>query len=149
MRGAGLVPADISPGIEAMIYLYERCHIGFTDVVKRTTPGAGDLRAADFHRDAPVLRAKLEGLQPGVLWFHGKIAYQGFCRYALSESVDADWGWQQLAWTRAKVLLTPNPSPANAAFSLSQLVAWYSQLAGYLDKRQGASRAIEPARSGP
>ena len=135
MRGAGLVPAEVPSGMAAMTFLYDHLRIGFTDVVKRTTPGASALRAADFRRDAPPLRAKLEDLQPGIVWFHGKVAYQGFCRYALCESGAADWGWQQIAWTSAKVFLTPNPSPANASFSLNQLVAWYAQLAGYIRER--------------
>ena len=54
-----LPPYDID-----MRYLREVRRIGFTDVVKRTTPGASALRAADFRRWAPVLRRELEAHRP-------------------------------------------------------------------------------------
>ena len=130
VRASGLLPADIPPGVAAMRYLIDVKRIGFTDVVKRTTPGAGDLRAADYRTWAPALRSKLEDCRPGVAWFHGKVAYQNFYRYAFGHQTALDWGWQRSPLPGIKVFVTPNPSTANAAFSLERIIVAYSELAG-------------------
>ena len=103
--------------------------IGLTDIVKRPTRGASDLRAADYREWAPVLREKLERYEPMVVCFHGAVAYRNYLRYA--EGITATTiklGLQPLAIGRSRVFLVPNPSPANAAYSLDTLVSWYQAL---------------------
>ena len=56
--------------------------IGMTDIVKRPTRGASDLRAADYREWAPVLKEKLERFQPLVVCFHGAVAYRNYLRHA-------------------------------------------------------------------
>lgn len=133
MRGAGWLPPDVEPGPAAMQHLYEVSRVGFTDVVKRTTPGAAQLRADDYRRWAPQLCDKLEAYRPAVAWFQGKVAYQNFCRYGLEGRLRAaagpgEWGLCASPWADIGIFVTPNPSPANAAFSLSDLIGWYSRL---------------------
>lgn len=103
--------------------------IGFTDVVKRTTRMGNQLRAADFKRDAPVLREKIETYQPAIVWIHGKVATHQFMQYAYGIKKAWHWGFNEVKTLKADVYVTPNPSPANAAFSLAHLVEWYQPLA--------------------
>ena len=110
--------------------LLEAEKIGFTDVVKRPTPGAGDLKAADFHRWAPVVLAKLRALAPRVVWFQGKVSYRNFMFYAQGVRFETlEWGTQARLCTGAAVFVTPNPSAANAAYSLDDIVRWMDRLA--------------------
>lgn len=129
LNGSGLVPEVLVPGTAAMDYLFEVCAIGFTDVVKRPTAGGKDLRAADFREGAPLLRSRLEASQPLIAWFHGKQAYRNYLRYAGEGAGErVDWGLQARRIGVSQVVVTPNPSPANAAFSLEDLVGHYRRL---------------------
>ena len=69
-----LVAAPCPPCVESMRYLLVEEHIGFTDVVKRPTAGAADLRARDYRRWAPLLSTKIARYQPRIVWFQGKMA---------------------------------------------------------------------------
>ena len=102
--------------------------IGFTDVVKRVSRMGHELRAADFKRDAPLLREKIERYSPRLLWFHGKIAIGKFMQYGYGINQSWQWGVNPINVIDAKVYVTPNPSPANAAYSLEDLVASYREI---------------------
>jgi len=131
-EASGLASTPVTPSPKAMTLLFEREGIGFTDVVKRPTPGGASLRAADFRRDAPLLKAKLERLRPGVAWFHGKQAWGMYLRYGENLSdANIEWGAQRVRIGGCRVYVTPNPSPANAAYSLDDLIGWYRRLARY------------------
>ena len=108
--------------------------IGFTDVMKRATSSGSQLRADDFKRDAPNLRTKLERYQPAWLWFHGKVAFQQFLFYAYGLKGQWHWGWNEVPVITSRVFVSPNPSSANAVFSLQDLVAYYNQLAMAINK---------------
>ena len=128
MLASGLAPAGMTPGEEAVARLFAERGIGFTDVVKRASAGGAALRAADFKRFAPQLRAKLENLHPAVAWFHGKQAYNGYLRYGEGRAPHGGFG-EQADIAGCRVFVTPNPSPANAAYSLADLCEWYRRLA--------------------
>lgn len=102
--------------------------VGFTDVVKRPSSGASDLRAADFRRWAPVLKEKLERFQPRTVCFQGVTGYRNYLRYAEGVQEQPKLGLQPHTIGRSMVFLVPNPSPANAAFSVEDLVSWYRRL---------------------
>jgi TDG/mug DNA glycosylase family protein len=121
------VPAS---GVERELVAHEG--IGFTDVVKRATRGAHELRAADYRTWAPVLEEKLRLHAPRCAWFHGKLAYRNFLRNASLTSHAVVWGEQPVRIGTSIVFVTPNPSPANAAYSLEDLIAWYDRLAARL-----------------
>ncbi|MDX1432939.1 MAG: mismatch-specific DNA-glycosylase [Gammaproteobacteria bacterium] len=129
LGAAGIAPATLVPGPEAVRTLFDEHGIGFTDVVKRPSPGGASLRAADFARWAPVLDEKLVANAPRIAWFHGKQAYGGYLRHARGRRETAPWGLQADPTVPWRVFVTPNPSPANAAWSLDDLVRWYRRLA--------------------
>ena len=129
LNASGLVTVALSPGPAAMDRLFEDFSIGFTDVDKRPTAGGGELRAADNRSWAPVLQERQEGSAPCIAWFHGKQAYANYLKYAMDIKPVIDWGEQPQSPGVSRVFVTPNPSPANAVFSLDDLVGWYQRLA--------------------
>ena len=106
--------------------------IGFTDVVKRPTPQANALKAADFRLWAPLLREKLLQCQPRLVCFHGLMAYKAYLRYAEGDKAAPELGPQPRAIGESGVFVVPNPSPANARYSVEALAAWYDELAAAL-----------------
>jgi len=109
--------------------------IGLTDIVKRPTRGAADLRAADYREWAPVLRDKLERYEPLIVCFHGAVAYRNYLKYAEGNTATSiELGLQPLAIGHSRVFLVPNPSPANAAYSLDTIVSWYQALRDLLQR---------------
>jgi TDG/mug DNA glycosylase family protein len=131
LNASGLIAEELTPGVAAMDTLLERYRIGFTDVVKRATAGGHDLRAADYREWSPLLLQKLEKYQPKIAWFHGKQAYANYLRYGEGVKPSIEWGEQPGCIGKARVFVTPNPSPANAAYSLAVLTDWYRQLGAY------------------
>lgn len=122
---AGLATGEFGPEQDQLLL---QQGIGFTDMVKRPTSGAGDLKSGDFRTGAPLLKEKLLRFHPRVICFHGVTAYGNYLRYAEGIRGSPKVGAQPRAIGQARVFVTPNPSPANAAVSLDTLVAWYTQL---------------------
>ncbi len=129
LNASGLVPAPLEASAAALEMMLEVYGIGFTDVVKRATAGGSELRASDYRRWAPVLHEKLLRYRPTIAWFHGKMAYGNFVKYSKHVSLAGPWGEQEHSIDGIRVFVTPNPSPANAAFSLEELIGWYRELA--------------------
>ena len=102
--------------------------IGFTDVVKRPSRGSSDLRAADFRRWAPVLKAKLLEYAPRIVCFHGVTAFRNYLKHAHGIAARSELGLQDWTLGESEVFVTPNPSPANAVYSMEDLVTWYIRL---------------------
>jgi TDG/mug DNA glycosylase family protein len=140
LNASGLVPVALEPGIEATELMFRRCGIGFTDVVKRPTAGGGELRAADYRAWAPVLKERLLEHAPAIAWFHGKQAFGNYLKYAEALKPAIGWGEQDFTLGGCRFFVTPNPSPANAVFSLADLTAWYRQLAAWRDGGCAAPR---------
>lgn len=139
LAGSGLAPDLPPPGPAAVQALFRRYRVGFTDVVKRPTAGAGELRAGDFRRGAPLLARKLRRYRSAIVWFHGKVAYRSFVRHGAGGvqgpgPVRIEWGVQPARLGSSLVFVTPNPSPANAAFSLEELRRRYTGLRELRDR---------------
>ncbi len=93
--------------------------IGFTDVVKRPSANAADLRARDFAQWVPRLLEKL--------------AYRPFLKFALRSADPVTMlGRQRETVGATRLYVVPNPSPANAHFTLTDQTAWYDRLADFL-----------------
>ena len=108
--------------------LLHQYSIGFTDVVKKPSSSSKVLTAIDFKRDAPKLRANCEIYSPNYLWFHGKVALTQFSRYAYGYKQEWQWGINQCSQIPFNIFLSPNPSSANAVFSLPVITDYYAQL---------------------
>ena len=142
LNASRLVDAPLEPGPDAVAVLVERYGIGFTDIVKRPTAGSGGAStprvsgrrgaAGGARRPARAPcrvvpgRAGLAGLRP--------VHRDGV------SSGEVAWGAQEWRIGDARIFVTPNPSPANAAFSLPVLVGWFDVLAEFL--ASGARRRV-------
>lgn len=125
-----LVGEPLDPGPGAQKHLFRSHRIGFTDVVRRPTRGGAELRAADYREWAPELADKIARYRPRIAWFLGKQPYRQFLRYALGRKDEVlPWGEQAHPVGQSVVFVTPNPSPANAAYSLQDIVDWINALA--------------------
>ena len=125
LNRSGLVAEELGPERDAELGNYG---IGFTDVVKRPTPQASGLRAADYRQWAPVLRAKLERYQPRIACFHGMTGYKAYLKYGEGVEERPELGLQERCIGNSRIFVVPNPSPANAQYSLDDLVGWYRKL---------------------
>lgn len=125
MSLAQLVEGDFGPEHD---HLLQRHGIGFTDLVKRPTSGAAELTAQDFRQGAPILKEKLLRYQPKIVSFHGVMAYGNYLKFAESAKERLELGMQSRTIGRSRIFVTPNPSPANAAYSLDALAEWYLRL---------------------
>ena len=102
--------------------------IGFTDVAKRPTPMGSGLRAADFRQWAPVLKEKILKFAPRLVCFHGLMAYKAYLQHGEGVKESPQLGLQARTIGSSRLFVVPNPSPANAKYSLSDLADWYGQL---------------------
>lgn len=132
LNASSLLSEPVNPGPAVMQQLLEREGLGFTDLVKRPTRGAAELRVRDYRAATPGLRALIERYQPQCAWFHGKLAYRHFLRFGGVDADECNWGLQRRGIGKTWIFVTPNPSPANAAFALAELVDWYDRLAAAL-----------------
>ena len=118
-----------------------RFGIGFTDVVKTPSRGAASLRRSDFRTWAPLLLRRLIQMRPLTACFHGLTAYRGFVEYGLgAEAVSCRLGAQPIAVGSTRLYVVPNPSPANARYSIDDLIRWYDRLAAFLGGARSANR---------
>lgn len=91
--------------------------IGFSDLVKRATPGAAELTAAEYVAGFARVERLVRWLQPGAVCFLG---VSGFRAAADSDAVA---GPQPNGVGGRPVYVMPNPSGANAHAGLDDLVA--------------------------
>ena len=147
-------PPTVRGPAPAVAVLVERYGIGFTEIVKRPTAGSAELRPREFREGAARLEALVDRLEPGVVWFQGALAWRAFGRYAgWRVSGEVEWGAQEWRIGDARVFITPNPSPANAALSLRVLVGWFDgkrPAKGVIDVRRGMTLGVSlgPRRRG-
>jgi TDG/mug DNA glycosylase family protein len=125
-------------GVEALLPEHDadlpRFGFGFTDVVKRATANAAGLEAGELAAAVPALRVKLERMRPRVACFHGLTGYRPFYRIVFGAELGADpLGVRPETIGATRIFVAPNPSPANAHFTLADQVAWYDRLADYIE----------------
>jgi TDG/mug DNA glycosylase family protein len=131
LNGSRLVDVKMEPGEASMEALLTKYKIGFTDLVKRPTPMGKDLRAADYREWAPVLKDKLIKYQPFIAWFSGQGTYKYYLKYAEGVDLKVSLGLQKQTIGKTRVFVTPNPSPANARFSLDDLILSYDEMVSF------------------
>jgi TDG/mug DNA glycosylase family protein len=109
--------------------------IGFTDVVKRPSANAAGLTPGDYARWSPVLIRRLRRYRPRVACFHGLTAYRPFAALALGlPDASPTLGAQPVRIGTTRVFVVPNPSPANAHFTVVDQARWYDRLASFVDR---------------
>jgi len=130
---AGLFGEPLEPETDARVLEFG---IGLTDAVKRPTPTARDLRAADYRRWAPVLKEKIRCFRPRIVCFQGLGGYRNYLRYG--EGFPApprpSPGRQARTLASSIVFLVPSPSGVNTRYSFADLVRCYRRLRAFRDE---------------
>ena len=124
LHASGLTPRELSPGEQDELL---ELGIGITNAAQRTTPGSGDLRAADFAGAAARLERLAIDLRPAVIAFVGKEAYRG----AFGERPAL--GAQVRMLGDARLFVLPSTSPANAAVPWTVRLHGFRELAAFVD----------------
>ncbi len=125
LNSSGLVPVQLSPALDKQLMDHG---IGLTDLIKRPTSQASGLNVSDYREGAPILRAKLLEYRPAIACFHGMMCYRAYLQYGEGSKEKPELGLQPQTIGQSRVFVVPNPSPANAQYSLNTLVDWYQQL---------------------
>ncbi|MBV1878485.1 MAG: mismatch-specific DNA-glycosylase [Pseudomonadales bacterium] len=131
LNASGLLAEPLLPSPAAMQILLTQYRIGFTDLVKKPSSMATALRAADYREAAPLLKQRVLELEPAIVWFHGKLVLNNYLKYTDANQADKQptrWGLQAVGIGTSQLYVSPNPSPANAQFSLQYLTESYHQL---------------------
>lgn len=113
-----------------------RFGFGLTDLVKRASSNVSELLPFDFDEGVPLLVEKLQHHSPRVACFHGLTGYRQFCARALNGT-----GTQRLLLGpqaervgSTRLFVIPNPSPANAHFTLADQTDWYNRVAAFVEE---------------
>jgi len=120
LHAAGFTPRLLEPAEQSSLPDHG---VGVTNAAHRTTPGSGDLRAADFEGAAERLERIAVELQPAWIGFVGKEAYRGAFRER------PELGLQQRAVGDTRLFVLPSTSPANAAVPWEERLRWFAELA--------------------
>jgi double-stranded uracil-DNA glycosylase len=124
LHAAGFTPRQLEPGEQDELLEHG---IGLTNAAARTTRGSGELRAADFAGACERLEQIAAELQPGIVAFVGKAAYEGVFRERPQH------GLQSRALAGAKLFVLPSTSPANAAVPWDERLRWFRALRELFD----------------
>ena len=119
LHAAGFTPHLLAPHEFRELPAFE---IGLTNAARRTTRGSSDLRAADFVGAQERLEGIAAELQPRVIAFVGKAAYQGVFRERPAH------GPQERRLGDTPLFVLPSTSPANAAVSWDERLRWFRGL---------------------
>ena len=116
LHAAGFTPRLLEPAEQ-----FELLALGYgvTNAAARTTPGAGDLRKADFEGAAERLERTARELGPGAIGFVGKEAYRGAFRERPA------LGLQERRLGETILFVLPSTSPANAAVPWEERLRWF------------------------
>jgi len=124
---SGLTPELLGPERQREVLDHG---IGITNAAARTTPGSGDLRAADFAGAADRLEHLAVTLRPRILAFVGKEAYRG----AFGERPAL--GLQERRLGDARLFVLPSTSPANATVPYAERLTWFRALAALIETQR-------------
>lgn len=119
LHDAGFTPRLYSPEEQSSLL---DLGLGLTNAAYRTTRGSGDLRSSDFDGSAERLERLAADLEPAVIAFVGKAAYQGAFRER------PDHGLQERRLGETRLFVLPSTSPANAAVPYDERLRWFRAL---------------------
>ena len=124
-NAAEMTPEPITAETDYRVLEFD---IGMTDIVKRPTSGVSNLKAEDFRIGVANLKDRLLHYAPSIVCFHGLMAATQFAKIAEKHHSQIVLGPQPWFIGSTEVFVVPNPSPANASFSLNDIISWYLKL---------------------
>jgi TDG/mug DNA glycosylase family protein len=119
LHAAGLTPRVFAPEEQHELL---PLGIGLTNAARRTTPGSGDLRKADFAGAAERLEEIARTYRPKAIAFVGKAAYTGVYGGRVEHGV------QERRLDGTALFVLPSTSPANAAVPWEERLRWFRAL---------------------
>ena len=134
-NGAEMTPEPLTAETDYRVLEFG---IGMTDIVKRPTPGVADLKTEDFRGGALDLQERLTANAPRIVCFHGIMAATHYAKIINDDRSKIALGLQPWSIGASKVCVVPNPSPANASFSLNDIIDWYLKLKEFRDDLKSA-----------
>jgi double-stranded uracil-DNA glycosylase len=139
--GAGLVTCARDPW-----HALEHDGVGMTDLVKRATPGAAELSAAEYRAGASRVEHLVAWLQPGLVVFVGLAGWRAAFDRRASPGPQPD------PFAGVPVYVMPSTSGLNARTSLGELTDHLKRaldLSRTEGRRRAARRASAPSRRPP
>lgn len=124
LHASGLVPAPLSPADDWRVVEFG---LALTDLVKRPTNGAAELRPDEFSAARAVLAEKIQRLQPLIVCFNGLIGYQQFFREPTKP------GRQARQLDSVYVFVLPSTSARNAAYPRDVVLGYFRDLRAWRD----------------
>ena len=118
LNASGLLAAPVTPGPAAMKLILARDRIGFTDLCKTASSMAHHLRAADYRAGAARLAAVVERLPAAAAVVPRRHGVPGVLPACAAPQDVVEPGLQPQTFAGARIFVSPNPSPANARYSL-------------------------------
>ena len=119
LHASGLVPVRLSPQEDWRVTEFG---LGLTDLVKRATNSAADVRGDEFAAGRQVLADKIARVQPSIVCFNGLTGYQQFFQEHTRP------GRQARRLYEAWVFVLPSTSARNAAYTRDAVLAYFQDL---------------------
>jgi double-stranded uracil-DNA glycosylase len=124
LHEASFTPRLLAPAEQELLLDFG---YGLTNAARRTTEGSSELRRGDFAGTEERLARLATELQPLVIAFVGKAAYEGTYRER------PQLGLQQRRLGDTLLFVLPSTSPANAAVPWDERLRWFRALHRLLD----------------
>ena len=102
---------------------------GLTDIVKRPSRGAGDLKSGEFAANRQRLKHIVQHFKPRAVCFNSKTSFEGY----FGKKVFCGFGPQKVRLANRPVFVLPSTSPANAAVSLAVKRRYFRNLKKWLE----------------
>ncbi|MCI0370967.1 MAG: mismatch-specific DNA-glycosylase [candidate division NC10 bacterium] len=126
LHEGGLTPVRLTPEEDARMPAFG---YGLTDIVKRPSRGAGDVKPAEFAAGHQRLARLVKRLTPRAVCFNGKTAFEGY----FGKGACRRFGPQAVRLAGAPVFVLPSTSPANAAVPPAVKRRHFRALKSWLD----------------
>lgn len=124
LHASGLLPVPLSPQADHRVVEFG---LGLTDLVKRPTDSAAQVRRDEFAAGRQALAAKIQRVRPAIVCFNGLTGYQHFFRELTQP------GPQRRRYHGARVYVVPSTSARNAAYPRDVILAYFRELKAWRD----------------
>ncbi len=124
LYASGIVPQPLEPRDDARVAEFG---LGLTDLVKRATRQAGEVKKMEFEKGGEKLRAKIAPLEPRVICFVGLTGYRA------AFDAHARLGAQASRWGTSRLFIVPSTSARNARYR-KEIVDWFKKLKKFLEE---------------
>lgn len=126
LHEAGLTPSQLEPDED---HRMPELGYGLTDIVKRPSRGARDLKSREFTASRLRLAETVKRCPPRAICFNSKTAFEGY----FGKGIFRGFGPQSITLAGTPVFVLPSTSPANAAVPLAVKRRYFKSLKAWLE----------------